>query len=159
MLALRRMVVGLVLGGGLALAGCEDPPTFSEPKRQIQVIIDLEDVELIGQAQIVYRVTVPPPPEFVHPHFEGRWTFSDNEKPIDFYVIPAADYIEGQLPPAQTGVFWSSVQDAVVGQQRATGMELHPAPGDWVIVLFNSLPFGPTTRARFSSEVDLSYFK
>jgi hypothetical protein len=159
MLGARRRWIGVALLGGALFVGCEDPATFSEPERRSQIIVDLEDVELLGQQQLVFRATVLPEPEMVHPHFEGRWTFADNEKPIDFYVIPAADYIQGQLPPAQTGIFWSSVQNAVVGQQRATGMHLHPAPGDWVIVLFNALPFGPTTRARFSSEVDLTFFK
>jgi hypothetical protein len=140
-------------------SSCEEPQEFVEPSRHTQRFLDLTNVEFTGQQQEVYRVTVLPEPDMVHPHFEGRWTFADPERPIDFYVIPAAYYDPNALGGEQDSIFWSSVADADVGQQRLASMHLHPTPGDWVVVLYNALPFGPTTRARFSTELDLTYFR
>ena len=154
-----RTSSGLVLLAALVALSCSDPQGFVEPQKYTEVVSDLFNFDMNGQQQEVYRATVLPEPEMVHPHFEGRWTFSDNEKPIDIYVIPAQYYDPARLPAAQDSVFWSSIQDAIVGQQRATGMHIHPTPGEWVIVYYNALPFAATSRARLSSEILLTYFK
>jgi hypothetical protein len=157
-----QIVLAILLGALAALIGCGDESSsevIAPPRRHVERFIDLENEELTGQGELVFYVTVLPEPEIVHPHFEGRWTFSDIEKPIDFFVIPAASYVVGQPPASQRDIYWSSIQDAQVGQQRAPRMEIHPPPGDWVIVLYNALPFGPTTRARFSTEIELTYFR
>jgi hypothetical protein len=154
-----RTLGGFALVAALAALGCENPQGFVEPTKHKEVIVDLFSYEMNGQQQEVYRTTVLPEPDMVHPHFEGRWTFSDNERPIDVYVIPAAYYNPQLLPAAQDSIFWSSLTDAVVGQQRQIEMHVHPNPGDWVIVLYNSLPFLATSRAKISTEIDLTYFK
>ena len=154
-----RILAGLALLGALAGLACENPQGFVEPSKHSEVIVDLYNYDMNGQQQEVYHATVLPEPDMVHPHFEGRWTFADNERPVDVYVIPAAYYNPQLLPAAQDSIFWSSLTDAVVGQQRATEMHLHPSPGEWVIVFYNALPFLQTSRARISTEIDLTYFK
>jgi hypothetical protein len=141
------------------MSGCEDPQGFVDPQQFSQRFIDLYNAELNGQSKLVYRVAVLPEPEMVHPHIEGRWTFTDPEKPIDVYIIPAAYYDDSRPPAEQDSVFWASVTGAEVDQQRATSVQVHPTPGDWVVVLYNALPFAATSRARFSMEIALTFFK
>jgi hypothetical protein len=154
-----RTAAGLLLAVSLAAVSCEDPQGFVEPKLTRQPIVDLYNFDMEGQQQEVYRVTVLPEPDMVHPHLEGKWTFADNERPIDIYVVPAASYDPNRLPGEQEVIRWSSLQDAIVGQQRQTSMRIHPEPGEWVIILYNGLPFAATSRARVSSEIDLTYFE
>lgn len=170
-MALRRLAGRLGLLAALAVWGCEDAQRFVEPKSHTDPIARLRGTVLPGQAKLVYRVAVQPEPAMVHPHFQGRWTFRDPEKPIDVYVIPdgwrdSEDrvhyYDDERLPAAQDSVLWSSVQSAIggIGQLRQASMHVHPSPGGWVIVLYNSLPAGAvTSRAEFAADLDLTYFK
>ncbi len=156
---LVRTAAGLVLAASLAAVSCDNPEGFVEPTLHRETVVDLYNFDMDGQQQAVFRVTVLPEPDMVHPHLEGRWTFTDNEKPIDIYVIPAQYFDPNRVPADQDSIFWSSLQDAVVGQQRQTSMHLHPRPGEWVIVFYNSLPYAAASRSRVSSEIDLTYFK
>jgi len=155
-----RTAVSLGFFGVVLLTGCEDPQSFVEPTKHIESIADLRNVTVPGQSQLVYRVVVQPEPQMTHPHIEGRWTFADVEKPVDVYIFPAASYVETQPPAAQDSiVYWSSLTNAVVGQQRETSMHLHPAPGEWVVVFYNAGPANSAGRATFSASALLSYFK
>ena len=147
---------GLLLAACLGTTSCEEPQGFVEPQLQTQNVADLFNFEMDGQQQEIFRVTVLAEPDMVHPHLEGRWTFTDNEKPIDIYVIPAQSYDPSLPPGEQDDIRWSSLQDAIVGQQRQTSMHLHPEPGEWVLVFYNSLPFAATSRTRISSEIKLT---
>lgn len=154
-----RILAGVALLAALGGLACEDPQGFVEPTKHTDVVVDLFNFDMNGQQQEVYRATVLPEPDMIHPHFEGRWTFADNERPVDVYVIPAGHYDPQLLPADQDSIFWSSLTDAVVGQQRQTEMHLHPEPGEWVILFYNALPFLQTSRARISTEINLAYFK
>jgi hypothetical protein len=160
----RRAVRGLGPAlAGLALMGCQEPQSFEDVKKYSIPIVDQENIILTGEQRNEYRVTVPG--DVTHPSFEGRWTFRDPEKPIDIYVFPASRYTSGQpLAPEDSVVYWSSLSNAIggLGQLRATEMHIHPRPGDWVIVYYNaqSAAAGPIlTRAEFSTELVLTYFK
>jgi hypothetical protein len=154
----RALVLGLL--GLLLGSACENPQGFVEPKKYTDTIVNLRNYVLPGQAQLVYRVEVQPEPQMTHPHFEGRWNFADVEKPVDVYVLRAEHYVETAPPASQDSLlFWSSLENAVVGQQRETSMHLHPAPGSWVIVFYNAGPATSTGRATFSADESLSYFK
>jgi len=154
---LVRAAAGLLLAASLAIVSCDDPQGFVEPELVRQSIVDLFNFDMDGQQQEIYRITVGG--DMVHPHLEGKWTFTDPEKPIDIYVVPAASYDPNLLPGEQPVIRWSSLQDAIVGQQRQTTMHIHPEVGEWVIILYNSLPYVATSRSRISSEIDLTYFK
>lgn len=168
--AFRIAIVVAALAAG-AIPACEDPQHFSEPQKSSIAVVDFEDLVMNGrrvgprylppEPQFVYRVNVRPEPEMVHPHFIGRWTLTDPEKPIDVYVFPATVYNDTLPPPAypDSVVFWKSTTDAVIGEQRATSMHQHPYPGDWVIVFYNAAENNLAGRSEISSEVDLTYFK
>lgn len=172
-MASRRLAAlfGLGLLVCVAAGGCEEPQGFVEPTSHSVPIARFRALVLPGQAKLVYRVAVQGEPAMVHPHFDGRWTLRDPERPIDVYVIPDGwrdsqgqvhHYDDTRLPAAQDSVFWSSIQDAIggLGQLRAPSMRLHPTPGDWVIVLYNSLPPNvSTSRSEFAADVELTYFK
>lgn len=108
------------------------------------------------------------PLRMVHPSFEGRWTFSDPERPIDFYIINAVVWddttfhLDSRSPSSlpDSLVRWSSITGAVegLGTLRAKEMHVHPAPGTWVVVLYNSRT-GPDGKAEFSAEINLTYFR
>jgi hypothetical protein len=145
--------------------GCEDPQHFSEPEKHTEQFVDFSNLVMSGRQSLpadpayVYHVTVGSATDMVHPHFEGHWTFADPEKPIDIYVMPASQYNSSQPPAGQEGIFWTSLTDAVVGQQRATSMHLHPTPGDWVIIFYNPAPNVLNGRSEIAAEVALTYFK
>ncbi len=156
----HRTALALGLLGLVVLGACSNPQGFVEPKKHTDPIVALRNNILPGQSQLVYRVTVQPEPEMTHPMFIGRWNFADVEKPIDVYVCTGDHYVETVPPAAQDSViFWSSLQNAVVGQQRETTMELHPKPGNWVIVFYNAAAATSVGRATFSADVSLQYFK
>ncbi len=156
----NRTALALGLLGLVLLLACKTPEGFVEPKKYTVPIASLRGMVVPGQVQLVYHVAVLPEPEMTHPHFIGRWNFADVEKPIDVYVCRAEHYVETVPPAAQDSViFWSSLQNAVVGQQRQTSMELHPEPGQWVIVFYNAAPATQMGRATFSADVELTYFK
>jgi len=161
-------LAGLAAGAGL---GCEDPQHFSEPEKHSLSVVDFEDVVMNGRRlgsrllppdpQFIYRFNVQPEPDMVHPHLIGRWTLTDPEKPIDVYVIPATNFVDSLPPTAYPDslVFWKSTTDATTGQQRATSMQEHPFPGDWVVLFYNTAENNLGGRSEISSEVTLTWFK
>jgi hypothetical protein len=156
----NRLALVLGLVGVVSATSCDNPEGFVEPKKHSEPIVSLRNTTVAGQTQLVYRVNVLSATEMTHPHFEGHWTFADNEKPIDVSVYRGEHYVETAAPGTQDSLlFWSSLQNAVVGQQREATMHLHPEPGQWAIVFYNSGAASSAGRATFSATIDLEFFK
>lgn len=147
--------------GVLGLCACGDEQGFMDPEKRRETFISFRSVAFMSQEKREFRITVGAPPSVVHPHFEGRWTLRDKEKPVDVYIIRAEDYLPNVLPPAQPRVFWDSVVETQGGLQQlqSTNVQIHPTPGDWVIVFYNPAPVSVTSRAEVSADMLLTYFR
>ncbi len=133
-------------------AGCNSTPeSVLEVAKHTQPVVDIRNVIINGQARVSFSFAVPG--DVGHPHFQGRWTVRDAEKPVQVFVFRAADYNDTLLPTVQTATWsWTLTSDK-------PEMHVHPTPGSWVIVYFNPAQGGATTRTDLSSEIDFSYFK
>ena len=153
-----RSLFAVAALAALASPGCKQPTHFEDVKKYREPIARFEKVAIQGHERREYRVHVPA--DLLHPHFEGHWTFRDPEKPIDVFVFTAAQYDSCPEPSLTCGYFWSSITNATggLGQLRASEMHIHPAPGDWVLVFYNS-GSGFAARTEFDAQVDFVYFK
>ena len=160
-----RVLGSMLLGLGLAGCGNKDLGTFTDVHKYIDRFIDFngkcpDTGCLDARERLEFRKVIPG--DVADPGFEGRWSFSDPEKPVDVYVIPADKYTNRTVPPdSLPGVFWSSIQGAIegIGTLRAKEMHLNPRPGEWWIVFYNPATPGPLTTSQFSATIDFRYFK
>ena len=158
---MRRFSLPMLAIVAFTGVGCNTPESVLEVSKHNQPVVDIRNVILNGQARVTFPFAVPG--DVGHPHFEGRWTLRDKEKPVQVFVFRAQDY-DDSLPPRAAGSCsppdttgcaiwsWTSTSDK-------PEMHVHPTPGNWVVVFFNPALPGPTTRADVSSEIDFSYFK
>ena len=145
------LALGLVLGLASGLAGCKKVTGFQEVKKHTTRFVDLTKKRLEGHQRLVYPLDGPlvVPGDVTHPTLEGRWSFSDQEKPVDVFVVRAADYDPDVEPSPLHDIFFSSIQGAVagVGTLRAKAMHKHPPPGSWLVVFYNGADPGALTTA------------
>lgn len=154
---IRTLVAGGLLGV-LGISACGEDQGFMDPEKHRETFISFRNVAFVSQQKREFRITVG---DIVHPHFEGRWTLRDKEKPVDVYVIRAQDYDPNLLPPAQPRIFWDSVVESQGGLQQlqSTTMQVHPSPGEWVVVFYNPAPLSSTARAEVSADMQLTFFR
>lgn len=154
---MRRFSPVLVMALGVLSTQCGDPQKFEEVQRRIEPFVDFRNVTVLGQDRQVFEHAVGS--DVTHPHFEGRWTVRDPERPVDVYVFRAEDYNPAQ-PPASQGYFWASTTSSIgVGQSRSNELHLHPAPGNWLLVFFNPGLNPQASRTDLSAEITYTYFK
>ena len=154
---MRRFGVVLLMALGVVSTRCGDPQTFEEVQRRIEPFIDFRNATVLGQDRQAFAHRVPA--DVGHPHFEGRWTVANPERPVDVYVFRAGDYDPLQPLSAQH-YFWASTTSGLgVGQMRNNELHLHPTPGDWVLVFFNPGLSPQGNRTDLSAEITFSYFK
>jgi hypothetical protein len=149
---MRRFRLPILAALALLGVGCNSTPeSVLEVSKHTQPFIDIRNVTLIGQARAAYSFAVPG--DVAHPHFQGRWSVHDTEKPVEVFVFRSGDYDENQPLTAQTAVWsWTLTSDK-------SEMHIHPTPGSWIVVFFNPATAGFTTRTELTAQIDFSYFK
>lgn len=154
---MRRIGAAVLMVLALGSSRCSDPQSFEDVQRRIEPFIDFRNVTVLGQDRQVFARDVPG--EAVHPHFEGRWTVRDPERPVDVYVFRAGEYNPTQ-PLADQNYYWASTTNTLgVGQARSNELHLHPSPGGWVLVFFNPGVNPQGARTDLSAEITFTYFR
>ena len=150
----------MLLLAGLGLAGCGNTTSkFEEVVKHQENVVDLTKASLLGHERLEFRKSVPS--DVASPTFEGRWNFTDQERPVDVYLVKASDYHANVPPDSLEHVYWSSLLGALegIGTLRTREIHIHPRAGDWVLVFYNSADAGPLSKAEFTAQISLSYFK
>jgi len=154
---MRRFGVVLLMALSALSTGCSDPQKFEDTQKRVEDFINIRNLIILGQDRQVFSKAVPA--DAIHPHFEGRWTVLDAERPVDVYVLKAENYDPAQPLPAQN-YFWSSTTSGIgVGQSRSNELHLHPTPGNWVLVFFNPGLSPQANRTDLSAEITFTFFK
>lgn len=154
----RKALVWLLLGVW-ALAGCGENPVFGRIEKKVDVVANVDDQQLRGQERLVFRVTVSA--NLIHPEFHLRWTNLNTESNVDVYVLPDSSYYPDVPPQDLEHVLWTSVPpDGANFGDRSSSIQVHPAPGEWVLFFFNPADAGVRALyADLTAEIQLTYFQ